>query len=566
MSVCPKTVARFAVFLLGFTLVSTVVAGQETPRKLSFLTERIEGTTTRYRISLTFKGDADGSTEIELPNEWGGQEGLYKAIKGLRSTTSDATLNASAKPHIFTVTHRPSSEITLQYFLEQDFSGPLKNGNRYRPVVETDYIHWIGGTVWVHPVMNETDAIDVTFDWKGFSSGWNFANSYGIRSRKQKVRFLAEELGRSITAAGDFRVTSVDVGKNRLNVAIRGKWNFADAELAEMVRKVIVSQREFWNDHSQKYFLVTLVPIDEGPNAFSFGGTGLLDSFALFATPNADVTRLRGLLAHEYFHNWNPVRIGKMPDPEQQLYWLSEGFTEFYTYELLARNGLISEDEYVDELNSRIREYFRLPTRTEPNERIVQDFWKDPNVGRLPYLRGMFFALNLNAVIKTATSGRRSLDDVMHELYRRSKDRKVVLSPEILSEVVAKYTDPETGSRTLTDIKVQMIDGSLMTPHERALEGVARLETVPLATWEAGFDVDKLLATRLIAGVKPGTAAYDAGLRDGQKLVGGVSIYFGDTEKEVELKVVDGTGEKAVRFLPVAREKLPVPQFISIKK
>src|SRR5690606_9925075 len=219
--------------------------------------------------------------------------------------------------------------------------------------------------------------VEAEFDWRGLPRNWQFVNSYGTTASVQKRRLSVEDLGRSITVAGDYRITTVNAGNEPIHVAIRGDWNFKDEELAQMAGRVINSQRHFWDDHSQKYYLVTLVPMDEGPNSFSFGGTGLLDSFALFATPNAQVPLLRGLLAHEYFHNWNPMQLGKMPDPEQAMYWLSEGFTEFYAYELLYRNRIISSDEYIAEYNQRLREYYTLAVRTEPNSRIVKDFWND---------------------------------------------------------------------------------------------------------------------------------------------------------------------------------------------
>lgn len=34
----------------------------------------------RFRFSISFEGDADGSTTLVMPNQWGGQRELYKAI------------------------------------------------------------------------------------------------------------------------------------------------------------------------------------------------------------------------------------------------------------------------------------------------------------------------------------------------------------------------------------------------------------------------------------------------------------------------------------------------------
>jgi predicted metalloprotease with PDZ domain len=545
--------SKFGPKLIFFVAASLFLAASafgftaDAARELSYRIQRIEGDTARYRITLTFRGEAGGTTDIELPNEWGGQRELYKAIRELRVTSPGASINVTNDPHRKTITHPPGSEISIEYYLTQDFTGPFRNEVRYRPVVDEQYIHWIGHTVWVRPAIKEDELLDVRFDWRGFPPQWRFANSYGLNPGVQKRRLSLDDLGRSVIVAGDFRITTVKAGKEPVHVAIRGEWEFKDKELAGMAGRVISSQREFWNDHSQKYFLVTLVPIDEGPNSYSFGGTGLLDSFALFATSNAQVPLLRGLLAHEYFHNWNPVRLGKMPDPEQSMYWLSEGFTEFYTYELLHRSRIISDEELIEEFNRRIKEYYTLPTRTEPNSRIVSDFWNDREIGRLPYLRGMIFAMNLNAAIKKATGGRNSLDDLIRDLNGQYKRSKPLLTSELIVAGAAKYLG-HNAEAFAARLQKEIYDGELIAPDTAALDGLARLETAEIPLWEIGLDTDVLLKKRLVAGVRPDTAAFAAGLRNGQKVIGGVSIYLGDISKEVALKVADDNGEREVEI------------------
>ena len=56
------------------------------------------------------------------------------------------------------------------------------------------------------------------------------------------------------------------------------------------------------------------------------------------------------------------------------------------------------------------------------------------------------------------------------------------------------------------------------------------------------------------------SAAYQAGLRDGMKLVGW-SIYNGDATKEIELKAFEGDKPLKIKFLPIAQTEIDVPQF-----
>ena len=516
----------------------------------------VERTETAYRVAVTFDGNADGRTNIRLPNEWGGQQELFKAIRAV-SVSKGSTLTDTDKPFIKSIAHKASQKVTISYEIAQDFKGPLTNGVRYRPVTDQKYFHWIGNTIWVLPEWDEQTETDVSIDWKGFPGTWTIGNSFGLQEKRQEFRTKLSQLLSAIFIAGDFRVTTGKVKGNDVNVAIRGEWQFKDVELADMIRRVIETERDFFKDHSQKYYFVTLVPLDEGPNSFSFGGTGLTDSFALFATGNAAVDRIRGLLAHEYAHNWIPGRLGLMPDPEQALYWFSEGFTEFYTYRLLHRGGLITPSEFVDANNELIREYYMSPVRSASNERILKDFWKDRSVQRLPYLRGFLFATNLDGEIRQASGGKFSIDDVIRELYVAAKVKKETLSFESLAPVFGKYL----GRDAMTEINRDLINGEPIVPSPDALGPLATQEISKFPVFELGFDFDKFAKDRIVADVNPNSSAYAAGLRNGQTRNGGVSVYFGDTSKEIELKVKDTDGEKTIKFLPIALELLKIPQY-----
>lgn len=542
----------------AFIIAASAATVSAKTKDLKFLIEPVVSSAdSRFRVSIGFNGDADGTTNLKLPDEWGGQSELYRSVQNLKA--KNAVVSDTEKPNEKLLTHEPGQKITVIYELVQDFTGPLKNEVRYRPVIEKDYIHWIGYTVWVLPDWNDKEIVSVSIKWRNLPASWSIANSFatGIPKHKFKISFGSLR-GRSITVAGDFRIISTTAAGKPVNVAIRGKWQFADAELAEMIRRVIEMERAFWNDYSQDYYLVTLVPIDGGgPNSYSTGGTGLADSFALFATTNAKIESFRRLLAHEYFHNWNNPKLGRMPEPEQQMYWFSEGFTDFYTYELLRRSGLITQDEYIARYNELIREYYLSPVRTEPNERIIQDFWKDQHVQRLPYLRGFLLATNWNASIKKASGGKFSLDNVMHDLFQASRVVEQPLNKDTFAAHARKYLDRDLSP----EIDRFAINGELVVPDASALGPNIELETSQIPIFDIGLDTDALVKKKAIAKVKRDSAAFEAGLRDGQTVVGGFSLYFGDTSREIELKVKDESGVKTVKYLPVARERVYVPQY-----
>jgi predicted metalloprotease with PDZ domain len=540
----------FAFILIG---LAEIVSAKPAALQIS-----VEPAGAVYRVSVTFIGEADGTTDIRLPNEWGGQQELFKSIRNI-SASKGVTLTDTEQPFVKTLRHQPDQKITVTYELANGFEGVFRNDVRYRPVVGDSYIHWIGNAVWALPAWDDSAEVKAKFEWKNFPKQWTIANSFDTEKRAQVIRKRLGELRQAVFVAGDFRIVRTKAAGNPVNIAIRGKWQFADAELAEMTRRIVEVERDFFEDHSQKYYLVTLVPIDGGgPNSISTGGTGLTDSFALFSTSNARLDLFRRLLAHEYVHNWIPGKLGRMPArDEQSLYWFSEGFTDFYTYELLRRGNLILDAEYVERYNELIREYYMLPVREAPNERILRDFWTNRDVQRLPYLRGLMFATNLNSAIKRASNGKHSLDNVIRDLFNSSKFAKSELSLDSLATAFKVYLTEEP----MPMMKRHLIDGELVVPASDALGPSITQETIESPVYELGFDFDKFAKDRVVADLDPDSAAYAAGLRNGQQRTAGFSLMFGDTKTEIELKVKDTGGDKTIRFLPVARKPALIPQY-----
>jgi hypothetical protein len=55
------------------------------------------------------------------------------------------------------------------------------------------------------------------------------------------------------------------------------------------------------------------------------------------------------------------------------------------------------------------------------------------------------------------------------------------------------------------------------------------------------------------------SAAFRAGIRDGQEIVG-VSIYWDDVSKPVRLKIRSGHGQQIIEYFP-AGKSVPIPQY-----
>ncbi|HRH42263.1 MAG TPA: hypothetical protein PKY82_11610, partial [Pyrinomonadaceae bacterium] len=504
----------FAILLL--LLFFEGLFAKEKPTQVFYeISPFVQNNEAKLKISLSFQGGKTGETMIKLPLEFGGQEQLYKCVRNLRVTTPNAKLSETDKPEIKKITHSPNEKITLEYELVQDWEGNPNSGGAsqnagggYRPIIKSDYFHVLGNGAWILPDLKEDAKLTVSIVWSNFPKEWKWANSFGANQTKQTFQTDSGSFLSSVFVGGDFRVNQKLVNGKPIVVALRGKWNFTDDEFTNLVQKVIEVERKFWNDFNHPYYLVTAIPL-EGKNSYSFGGTGLTDSFATFMTTNAKLDNISSLLSHEYFHNWNTIAFGGMKEPEALLYWFSEGFTDYYAYRLLFRAGLIDAERYLAQYNEFLTDYYLSDVRNEGNQRVLADFFKDYGVGKLPYRRGFLLATKWNQIIMQQSNGKKSLDDVMKDIFRDAKKGKIKqISKEYLLNLFAKYANYNFA----TDIEKYVENGETIGDFNGVFGNCVENFEVKKGKFELGFDFEKSRTAKIISELISNSAAFEAGL------------------------------------------------------
>lgn len=228
---------------------------------------------------------------------------------------------------------------------------------------------------------------------------------------------------------------------NELEFTVRGKphrlvfsgeGNYDMRKTAADISKIIEQSFNIFGDlpYDNYTFIVNLR-----------GGGGLehLNSTALQWNrfgfkPAARYNDFLALVAHEYFHLWNVKRI--RPDAlgpfdyenenYTKLLWVAEGATSYYEGILMRRAGLISEKKFLDDKAAAIQALQARPGRFETSlEEASFDAWikyyrQDENSinNQISYYdKGDVVNMMLDLTIRSASAGKRSLDDVFKHLY-----------------------------------------------------------------------------------------------------------------------------------------------------
>jgi predicted metalloprotease with PDZ domain len=447
----------------GRTITKATLEKSDPPdREMSYSIEPFYDLETfRLIVVLQFKGNKTGETKLLLPNNYGSDEDI-RGIKFLKSLSENTSIENTDKPEVKIVKHTPNAMLKIYYQVEQVRKGEPELGNHYTATINKNYFQFLGETFFVTPDWNMNDEFTFKVYWNKLPKSWTLANSFGVNSKTQEVKTQLWKFRHSVFVGGDFRIVKRNIYNNPIYIAIKGNWNFTDEQFSDLVQTILREERDFWNDFTFPFYLITVFPI-EGNN--DQGGTGRVNSYALYLSANRQIDyRLKRLLAHETFHTWLGEKIN-LSEPEALLYWFSEGFSDYYARLLLLRSGLITFEEYVGEYNKVISQYFKSPVRNEKNERIATDFWNDSEINKLPYQRGDIIAHNLNASIIKNSGGKKSLDDLMHDLLKLSQTESMVTSTGSLTTLIRYYG----GEQVLSDIMKTLNSGMQLKTYQDAL-------------------------------------------------------------------------------------------------
>ncbi len=504
-------------------------------------------------VQLQFEGDSSGKTRMIIPHEWAWQDSYEKGIKNLKLLSPDGQLTLADNGIDYEISHPAGQTIIIQYEVKPYWEGPINREVTYRPIIKSGYFHFIGHGVFVYPDRDPSVTRQIRVEWKDIPDDWQTANSFGVNEREQSLNHSINELCHSVYMAGDFLIQEADIAGFPVFIALRGEWKFPQDELPVLVEKVVSAVRGFWNDYDFPYFLISLIPID---NKNSKGGTGLTNSFALFVSDDHEnLDDLRFLLTHELFHTWNGRKIQR-EEPEELIYWFSEGFTNYYTRLILLRNGLITMQEFISSYNQSLMEYFCSTAINATNEEILSQMHKDRFIDRMPYLRGDILAFRWNTLIKQASG--HSLDDLMFDLFQEAQTSGMLVSMDNLAMLMKRQV-PEGVEQ---DMERYLVRGETLVPGANDLGPGAVLADVVTYPFDLGFTFEESDNTKdwLVMEVNENSPVWQAGLRKGYTIIGR-SIHWGQGVQPVILVFINDQGKKTrIEYLPRGEKKM-VPQY-----
>jgi predicted metalloprotease with PDZ domain len=271
------------------------------------------------------------------------------------------------------------------------------------------------------------------------------------------------------------------------------------------------------------------------------GGAALTHSFIFTYKPGITGESIKSILGHEMTHTWTA-------EPEEVMgKWYDEGDAVYYQALLPWRAGLISTDAYLKDVNETASRYYTNPEKAVPDSEILQRFWGETFIRVLPYDRGALYFAVLNGKIRRASHGRRSIDDLVQTMVDRRK-AGLQNTPAVWIALLRK----EIGEDAVTTHN-QMMAGGLMLPASDDYGPCFRRVVRKIRVFDLGFDNSSVLgAHKTVKGLKPGSEAARAGVREGDAFTYGASLdaVQGDVTRTLTLNVTREGKTVPITYLP----------------
>ncbi|WP_312126836.1 hypothetical protein [Brevundimonas sp.] len=393
----------------------------------------------------------------------------------------------------------------------------------------------MGAGVYFMALPTVQEPYDITLNWDLSQLPEGARGVWSLGEGTRTITAPASTLSFSFYAVGQVK-SEPEQGAEDFGLYWLDTPPFDIGELASETRALYQHMAKFFGDEDAPYrVFVRANPYPAG------GGTALAKSFMFGYGAGGETTSggLQMLLAHEMAHNWP-----RLTDAEHALTaWYTEGNAEYYSSALAYSLGQMTPEDFLKEMNERANAYYANPHIRLSNAEAGQIFWSDARAQRVPYGRGFMYLLNVNAQMREASNGTKSLDDVVLEILNRQREGK----PAGLAEWIEILTR-EIGPHAKDEYEA-MAAGEIIIPRDDSLSPCFRPHPVDILPWDLGFDEMRL---GVVADLRPDSNAARAGLLEGDEILSITPMkqVRDDETKPVEMTIRRDGQVYGVSFLP----------------
>ena len=524
--------------LLGVVLAGAVGAPQATAQNAATsapITDiRYEVTFTRANAerrlvtsAMTFTVGGNAPVILSLPAWTPGAYEIDNFARNVGNFSAEETGTSLSwdklDPDTWRIRPRGAGEVTVRFDYQAD---SLDNANTWaRP----DFLLFNGTNLFLYPEGRGFDfpaAVTVNTE-----AGWKIVTGMTATGPRRFSASNYHDLVDMPFFVGQFDVDSTQIADRWVRFATYPSGSVSGgARIAvwETFRRVIPAEGRVFGEIPWTTYSVMQIADP------TFGGGSALEHqnshVAIYGSSLLGSPVIMSIYAHEIFHSWNVKRLRPADlypyryDQSQPttLLWVSEGITDYYADLAEVRGGVIDAAGFYSATGDKIAQVAALPPTSLEDASLST--WIHPRDGTeyIYYPKGSLAGFLIDIMIRDATDTRRSLDDVMRELYNTDYKSNRGFTTDEWWAAVSRTAN----GKSFTDFYARYVDGRDQYPWDAVLPLAGlRLVRDTLNEPRVGIGTVQDSAGVHVTQVVPGSAAEAAGVQPGDLLlaVGGIS-------------------------------------------
>jgi len=490
-------------------------------------------------------GPAPTSVDFQMPR-W--QPGRY-SIADYAANVQELSVKATGQTlpvhkvddQTWRVDTRGSRSFSVSYkVFGNDLSGSFAQ-------LDTTHANYTGGEIFMYLAGHKQDPVGLEVVPP---SGWRVINGRTERPNQTAWKYPNyETLIDNPTEIGpDWTLDEFTAGGKTYRVVVHSRANEGGMRpnLVRDLQKIVAAETRMWgtSDFDNYTFMIHFAADGVSHDGMEhLTSTQIIRPGAL-ADPD-NYKQAVSTAAHEFFHAWNvkrlrPAEFGPWewtrPAATESL-WIAEGLTQYYGVLTMRRAGLWNDAQLLDDITDTIAD-----VENEPGSRLMsavdaslaapfidgamhRQHTNLDNTTVSYYTKGELIGLVLDLTLRTRTSGRRSLDDVLKQMY----DEFYVKAPNASYYLRGRgYTQADfvrvlsgVAATDMSGFYERYIRGVDLLPYEDAFAGVGlKLIKSPAEAFALGFDAENRGGANLrIGSIQTGSPAQLAGLQEGDVIL-----------------------------------------------
>jgi|GEM_PF-2945595 len=442
------------------------------------------------------------------------------------------------------IQHKPYADIALTYDVPRINYINLENGSKYIPSL-------------LFPVIVNTpeDIVEINFN---FSEVLNESNSVFVFTKDGKV--LHSKKGDAITSIQVPAATAVstsfliadkrylkyeelEIGYNKFKIFSIGFEEKDSLYLVELSKRILYAQLHSFDEMNKRdpYNIIFIKDINQNISYYN----DINRTITLFIDPrNHKDTKY--LIGHEFLHR---IFIREKLLPEQgsspydpDFYWFIEGFNNYLTKVTNLKYGIISREEYLNDVNDNIDKYLRQKVTNKCNNSGI-----DTSI-----LHGELLAMELDNMLKLSTNNKYTLLALIKDLVEQKSGGSFSL--EDLDQIVLKRYGNKISISDLIKLRLgSCINYTNIQLPKLILDGKVRLVYLP----SIGFSHDDKM---YVKDIDIYGNAYKSGLGIGDKILS-FDVFGQENNRVSLLKIASATDGKVKKLSYTFSKDEMIPRY-----